>query len=89
MTHEIASLRPHFIRMLEGAAEIREVKTGFHNIRGFPNVLGRVDGTHIPIQLPGDYGGKGFFSINVQVICDHILKIRDIVGLAPCTIVLF
>ena len=42
------------------------------NIAGFPNVIGCVDGTHIPIIAPSvdevDYvNRKSFHSINVQV----------------------
>ncbi|XP_051552172.1 putative nuclease HARBI1 [Myxocyprinus asiaticus] len=44
-------------------------------VSGFPNVIGCIDGTHIPIKVPsvneGDYvNRKSFHSINVQVICD-------------------
>lgn len=41
---------------------------------GFPNVIGCIDGTQIPIKAPsaneGDYvNRKSFHSINVQVCC--------------------
>uniref|UniRef100_UPI0037E73E8A putative nuclease HARBI1 isoform X1 n=1 Tax=Semicossyphus pulcher TaxID=241346 RepID=UPI0037E73E8A len=56
------------------------MKEEFHRIAGFPNVIGCVDGTHIPIRAPseneGDYvNRKSIHSINVQVICDaaHII----------------
>ena len=48
----------------------------FYNIAGFPSVLGAMDCTHIPIVFPrGDSAEvyrnrKGFFSINVQAICN-------------------
>ncbi|XP_057189413.1 putative nuclease HARBI1, partial [Triplophysa rosa] len=47
---------------------------------GFPNVIGCIDGTHIPIIAPSqneaDYvNRKSIHSINVQIICDaaHII----------------
>ena len=50
-------------------------KQDFYNIAGFPSVLGAMDCTHIPIVSPGDNAEvyrnrKGFFSINVQAICN-------------------
>ncbi|RVE41601.1 hypothetical protein evm_013749 [Chilo suppressalis] len=64
--------------------DLRKVKAHFYNIAGFPNVIGCVDGSHIPIQSPGgeqaelSRNRKGYFSINVQVVCDAKLYIRDI-----------
>jgi nuclease HARBI1 len=61
------------------------VKAGFHQIRGFPNLIGCVDGTHIPIISPGGVTAelfrnrKSYFSINVQGVCDSRLTICDIV----------
>lgn len=57
-------------------AELQEVKQGFYDKRGFPGVIGCVDGTHVRIQAPcvneSDYvNRKGYHSINVQAVCDH------------------
>uniref|UniRef100_A0AAZ1Y5I9 Putative nuclease HARBI1 n=1 Tax=Oreochromis aureus TaxID=47969 RepID=A0AAZ1Y5I9_OREAU len=55
------------------------VKQGFFAIAGFPNVIGAIDCTHIAIEAPpgpneGDFvNRKGVHSINVQVMCSHIL----------------
>uniref|UniRef100_I3K8R4 Putative nuclease HARBI1 n=1 Tax=Oreochromis niloticus TaxID=8128 RepID=I3K8R4_ORENI len=55
------------------------VKQGFFAIAGFPNVIGAIDCTHIAIKAPpgpneGDFvNRKGVHSINVQVMCSHIL----------------
>ncbi|KAJ8941174.1 hypothetical protein NQ314_010473 [Rhamnusium bicolor] len=50
---------------------------------GFPGVLGVIDGTYIKIDKPSDdpdsyINRKGFYSIQVQLLCDHQLKIRDV-----------
>ncbi|XP_056023137.1 putative nuclease HARBI1 [Ostrea edulis] len=50
-------------------------KRKFHNIAGFPGVLGCVDGTFIRIQTPvenePDYvNRKGYHSLNVMMTCD-------------------
>ena len=60
------------------AAGRRKTMHGFASLNSFPSVVGCVDGTHIPIQLPPkvpfpeDYKNrKGFYSINCQVVVDH------------------
>lgn len=55
-------------------------------MRGFPGVIGAIDCTHVPIQNPGGEDGelyrnrKGWFSINVQLMSDPDLRIRNIVA---------
>jgi hypothetical protein len=49
----LAKLRPHFVKMPETNEEKLSVKAGFHELRGFPNVVAYVDGSHIPIISPG------------------------------------
>ncbi|KAK3107882.1 hypothetical protein FSP39_024372, partial [Pinctada imbricata] len=49
----------------------------------FTNVIGAVDGSHIPIQRPLDkancyYNRKQFYSIILQGVCDDSLKFMDI-----------
>lgn len=89
VTKAIASLRPAFIRLPATNDEIREVQSGFFAISGFPRVVGTIDCTHVKIQSPGgddaEYfrNRKGYFSFNVQTLCDHNLKIRDIVARWP------
>ncbi|XP_041355541.1 uncharacterized protein LOC121373154 [Gigantopelta aegis] len=50
---------------------IRKMKQSFHQISGFPNVVGCIDGTQIRIQAPNkneeDFvNRKGYHSLNVQ-----------------------
>ena len=55
----------------------------------FPSVLGAIDCTYVKIQSPGGNrteiyrNRKGYFSINVQIITDAKLWIRDIVVIWP------
>lgn len=51
--------------------------------KGFPNIIGAIDGSHIEIDKPQNdpdsyINRKGYYSIQMQVVCDHGLKIRDI-----------
>ncbi|XP_056604835.1 putative nuclease HARBI1 [Triplophysa dalaica] len=70
----------HIFVKFPGHKPVRAIKEEFHMIAGFPNVIGCLDGTHIPIIAPSqneaDYvNRKSIHSINVQIICDaaHII----------------
>ncbi|XP_021712444.1 putative nuclease HARBI1 [Aedes aegypti] len=57
------------------------IKQGFYEQTGFPGVIGCVDGTHVSIIAPTHdkhlfYNRKGFYSLNVMLVCDHNLLIR-------------
>ncbi|XP_031358966.1 putative nuclease HARBI1 [Photinus pyralis] len=59
-----------------------EIETHFRN-NGFPGVIGAIDGSHIKIDKPSKdpdsyINRKGYYSIQLQVVCDHQRKIRDI-----------
>jgi hypothetical protein len=60
--------------------ELREAKDGFHIIANFPNVVGAIDGTLIPMQgmtsddEPRFVCRKGFHAINVQAVVDSELR---------------
>lgn len=81
----IARLRQEFIEMPSNIEDITEVRQGFYNIARFPRVIGALDCTHVKIISPGGENGeifrnrKGYFSKNVQVVCDSDLIIRNIV----------
>ena len=59
---------------------------GFYEIANFPGVLGAIDCTHVAIQSPGgEYAElyrnrKGYFSINVQAVCNARLEFTNIVA---------
>uniref|UniRef100_A0A667X6D1 Putative nuclease HARBI1 n=1 Tax=Myripristis murdjan TaxID=586833 RepID=A0A667X6D1_9TELE len=71
-----------FIRFPSSAAEQIQVKMGFFELAGFPNVLGMVDGTHVGI-MNAFVNRKNFHSINVQIVCDATLKITNLVAKWP------
>ncbi|XP_045457651.1 putative nuclease HARBI1 [Melitaea cinxia] len=61
----------------------------FYQIAHFPRVLGAIDGTHIRIQSPMQAIGeefrnrKGYFSLNVQAVCDADLRLMNVVARWP------
>lgn len=85
VTRAIASLKANFITMPRDEEDINNVRQGFYNIAKFPRCIGALDCTHIKIQSPGGPNAeiyrnrKSFFSLNVQVVGDSNLKIRNIV----------
>ncbi|KAG1925670.1 putative nuclease HARBI1 [Pimephales promelas] len=73
----------HTFVQFPGHKPVRVIKEEFHRVAGFPNVIGCIDGTHIPIKAPsineGDYvNRKSVHSINVQVICDATHLITNV-----------
>ena len=61
-----------FVAFRSDPVTLRRVAKGFFSIAGFPNVVGCIDGTHIPIFRPEVdpehyVNRKGYHSINVQV----------------------
>ncbi|XP_025267356.1 putative nuclease HARBI1 isoform X1 [Camponotus floridanus] len=86
VTAAIVRLRPRYIKFPMLADEIKREQIQFFNIARFPRVIGCIDCTHIKIQ---SFGGnnveyfrnrKGYFSINVQAICNANLEITDLVS---------
>ena len=61
----------------------------FFDFARFPGVLGAIDCTHIAVQSPGGNtpelyrNRKGYFSINVQAVCNATLEITDVVARYP------
>ncbi|XP_045106180.1 putative nuclease HARBI1 isoform X2 [Portunus trituberculatus] len=74
-----ASLRE--TRIPRGLEEARVTKRKLYGIANFPNVIGIIDGTHIPIAAPPVdeelyINRKNFHSLNIQVVCnaDYIFQ---------------
>jgi len=79
---DCAPLMDEFITIPTGQ-KAQAVMEAFEEKRGFPGVMGAIDGTHIPIKAPKHnheqyINRKGFFSIQLQVICDPDLLITDV-----------
>lgn len=89
ITDILCSIAPDYIQFCPNEQEIRRNKQLFYQLKGFPNVLGLIDGTHVKIAPPlGDdeklyVCRKGGHSINVQVVCDAKMKIVDLVAKWP------
>lgn len=85
---KIAQLKPQFIKM-PNREELHNVQLKFYRKRRMPRVIGAIDCSHIRIESPGGPNAeifrnrKGFFSINVQAVCDADLQIRNIVARWP------
>lgn len=84
VSRAIAGLHNTYIKMPRNN-DIQSVRQGFFSISRFPRCIGAVDCTHIKIQSPGGANAetfrnrKGFFSFNVQCVCDASLKIQNLV----------
>ncbi|XP_045506094.1 putative nuclease HARBI1 [Colias croceus] len=86
VSEALAKMAPSFICMPSSVEEQTEVIRNFRQISNFPTVVGAIDYTHIRIKrVSGDLSEayvnrKGYYSLNVQVVCDSSLRIRDIVA---------
>lgn len=89
VSFQLASLGRTEIKMPQGHEEIIRVCADFYTIRNFPHVVGALDCTHIRITSPGGENAelyrnrKGYFSLNVQAVCDSRLKVRHIIARWP------
>ncbi|XP_067014193.2 putative nuclease HARBI1 [Anabrus simplex] len=89
VSHHIALLRDRFIKFPATQEERIKLREQFYKIARFPRVVGALDCTHVRIVSPGGENAeifrnrKGFFSMNVQTLCDPDLKITDIVARWP------
>lgn len=91
----VTHLFPVYVKFPNNEDTTRIVKQGFHEKFQFPNVIGAIDCTHIAIHKPpiehpdrpalAYYNRKGYYSINVQAVCDSNLKILAINARYPGT----
>lgn len=80
--------RREFIKFPTARNALAENKQGFHEIAGFPNIIGAIDGTQCAIKAPSQNEPafvcrKGFHSINVQIVTNPKFEIIDIVAKWP------
>ncbi|XP_063826029.1 putative nuclease HARBI1 [Ostrinia nubilalis] len=86
VAHAIANKANSFIKMPITIGEQERISAKFRAIKNFPGVIGAIDCTHIKIKKTGGdmaqyyINRKGYYSLNVQVVCDADLKIMDIVA---------
>lgn len=64
------------------------IQTSFFRKAGFPRISGVIDGTHVRIQAPRTHedqyvNRKNYHSINVQLVCDNLYRIRNVVATWP------
>ena len=83
VTHCLVRLSCEHVKM-STQQELVNVMGKFHQIAGFPNVMGPIDGTHIRIKSPPNdehlfVNRKYYHSINVQGVCDDKLRFINIV----------
>ncbi|XP_053662813.1 putative nuclease HARBI1 [Anopheles marshallii] len=72
---------PKYISLQMEPNEQQDARRYFFSKSGIPGVVMCVDGTHIKMIAPVDsrdqhFNRKGFYSLNVTIICDHLMKIR-------------
>lgn len=69
-------LLPKYIKFPEGD-ELKRVVDGFKHKYGFPQCVGAIDGSHIPILSPQEYTAdyynrKGWHSVILQGTVNHL-----------------
>ena len=77
----VQKLKEQYIKFPTGRAQ-QDVISGFENRWGFPQCVGALDGSHIPVQAPSlnhtdYYNHKGWYSILVQAVVDHRYLFRN------------
>ena len=70
----VVHLLPKYVRVPRNET-LREIVDGFEHKWEFPQTVGAIDGTHIPILRPSDsasdyYNRKGYYSILMQAVVE-------------------
>lgn len=76
-------LGPKYIKLPQNEEEMQEKVAEFEAKYGRVQAFGCIDGTHIPTKRPQEnsqdyYSYKGFFSLNVQAVCDYRGQFMDV-----------
>jgi len=79
---------PDVIDIPRSVAAQNKIKQEFYGIARIPNILGVVDGTHVPILSPTEnepsfVNRKQFHSINCQIVATRDYQILDVVAKWP------
>lgn len=80
LTYFLSNYSPQIIKWPNNQQK-RESEMSFR-ANGFPMAIGAIDGSHIQIDKPDNdpdsyINRKGYYSIQMQVVCDHNRKIID------------
>jgi len=72
----VNNLGAEYIKYPKTKEEVSKATDGFTKRFGFPQVIGCVDGTHIPIKRPTEnaqdyFSYKMKYTLNCQAICNH------------------
>ncbi|XP_041039649.1 putative nuclease HARBI1 isoform X2 [Carcharodon carcharias] len=83
VTEAIFRRASDFIHFDMSPVRMKERSLAFYEIAGFPEVIGAIDGTHVPLKPPKDQpvsfvNRKGFHSLNVMIVCDAQMKILTV-----------
>ena len=67
---------PNYLKLPKTVSEMRQKVSKFEAKFGMEQAFGCIDGTHVPIKRPVKdpqdyYCYKGFYSLNVQAVCDY------------------
>ena len=78
------------IKFPETQVERLAAKTAFNDVANFPNILGAIDGSLIPIKAPKQeehlyVSRKGGHAMNIQVVCNAKMLITSAVVRYPAT----
>ncbi|XP_072760759.1 uncharacterized protein [Anoplolepis gracilipes] len=79
----LAELMPQYVQWPDAARQAISSQVFTERSRGIQNVVGAIDGCHIPIKQPiqnaNDYfNRKQFHSIILQGVCDHSARFIDV-----------
>ncbi|CAH1999869.1 unnamed protein product [Acanthoscelides obtectus] len=79
----ISTFSEQLVHFPRTALEKHVIKQRFMEARGFPGVIGAIGYTHVDILRPtleehNYLNRKGYHSKNIQIVCDHDLKILNI-----------
>ncbi|CAH1990700.1 unnamed protein product [Acanthoscelides obtectus] len=81
LTLFLSNLSPTVIQWPDDS-EKEQIEAHFRN-NGFPRVIGCIDGSHIKLDKPENdpesyINRKGFYSIQIQAVCDHQRRFKDL-----------
>ena len=89
VTSAIPSLREKYVKFPTTVDDQRRTMQSFYSRSKMPGIIDVIDCTHVAIQSPGSNDAeiyrnrKGFFSINVQLVCELTGYITDVVARWP------